>query len=79
MVTRQEQIIGNLEMIAAELRVHEERMTELYAHRLALWQEGQGLDPKMSQAVLAAPSGVTEGAVTQALRKVRLRKHPARV
>jgi hypothetical protein len=71
-MTRQEQIATELEQIATELREHEREMASLYQLRLALWTEGQNLDPKMTQAALAIPSGVSEAAVTKALRQVRL-------
>jgi len=58
--------------IADELDDLQVRVEELYAERLELWQAGQALDPKLLHRELAEPSRVTEGAVTQALRKVRL-------
>jgi hypothetical protein len=68
------------ESLAAECQANAERIVEteallasLYAQRLALWSEGTdkaGL--RMTQAAVAVASGVSEGAVTQALRKVRL-------
>lgn len=71
---RHRQISIELDDIAQELVYHDEQMTKLYARRLALWQEGQSLDPKMTHAVLGAASATTEGAVTQALRKRRKRE-----
>jgi hypothetical protein len=63
-----EQLAANAQSLAANA-VEQDR---LYAARLVLWQAGQALDPPMKHRELAAPSLVTEGAVTQALRKVRL-------
>lgn len=73
-MARQDDIVSELADIGCQIREHLAALDELYAARLRLWMEGQhSLEPRMSQAQLAAPSGVTEGAVTQALRKVRIR------
>ncbi len=69
-MARQDDIVREL----GEIRDALAALDGLYARRLALWMEGQfEVEPRMTQAQLAAPSGVTEGAVTQALRKVRIR------
>jgi hypothetical protein len=73
-MSRPQQIELELALIAGELSSHEEAMKSLYARRLALWQEGQSLEPRMTQAQLALPSDVSEAAVTKALRAVRLGK-----
>lgn len=65
-------IMRRLGEIADELDELQVRVEELYAERLALWQDGQQLPRKLLHRELAEPSRVTEGAVTQALRKVRL-------
>lgn len=61
------QIEAELATIADEL----EHLEPLYARRLELWLEGRDLG--MTQRELSIPARVTEGAVTQALRKHRLR------
>lgn len=67
-----ESIERELELIADEIEDLSVRMEQLYVQRLALWQAGRALDEPMLHTELAAPSRVSHGAVTQALRKVRL-------
>ena len=65
-----ESIAADLADRADHLEAAETLVAELYRERLALWIEGRDLG--MTQGALARPSRVSEGAVTQALRKVRL-------
>lgn len=63
---------AHLTVITDELERLEMRREELYATRLDLWLRGRALDPPMTQKDLATASRVTEGAVTQAMRKLRV-------
>lgn len=65
-------ITRELELIADEIEDLSVRLEHLYGQRLGLWQEGRALDDPMLHSELAGPSRVSDGAVTQALRKVRL-------
>lgn len=69
---QRERIATGLTVLADELERLDSRREDIYESRLGLWLEGRDLDPPMTQRALAEPSRVTEGAVTQALRKVRL-------
>lgn len=69
-------IAAELAELADELESIAARQEDLWARRLEVWVEGrQQVDgrPLMKQHELAAPSRVTEGAVTQALRKRNMR------
>lgn len=70
--TTPDDLLAELDAIGKELATIEDRRTELYARRLALYEAGQSLDPAVTQGRMAAAAGVSEDAVTQALRKARL-------
>lgn len=69
---QQARITRELAALADELEQLDRRREVIYSRRLELWLEGQAMEPRMTQRELADPARVTEGAVTQALRKVRL-------
>lgn len=69
---RRTTIERDLRCLADELEQLDARREQIYEERLGLWQAGRAQEPPMTQRELAAPSRVTEGAVTQALRKVRI-------
>jgi hypothetical protein len=62
-------IKADLQALAAEVTPAEAAVQALYARRLALYIEAQGLDPKPTRRQLAEWAGSTEGAVHQVLRK----------
>lgn len=70
MADRRRAIEAELADIADQL----EPMAELFQRRLELWLEGRDRCA-MTQRELSIPSRVSEGAVTQALRKHRLKAH----
>lgn len=73
---RRRDIRNELREIADELDRIEVRRETLYARRAELWHDGftnPDPDERMTQPELAEPSRVSPGAVTQALRKIRLR------
>lgn len=70
---RRSYIESTLRANADEIEQIEAQREALYQRRLALWLEGRALDDPMTQHELAVCSRVTDGAVTQALRKIRLR------
>lgn len=69
-MSRGEQIVAELDLLADDLDRKERAVHQLRERRLQLWIEGQAIVPRLTQKALADPSRVTEGAVTQALRKV---------
>lgn len=66
MMDQRRRVETELRRIAKRL----EQVDPLYERRLELWLEGRDLG--MTQRELSIPSRVSEGAVTQALRKHRL-------
>lgn len=62
-------LLTELEAVAAELEQAESERTDLYAKRLAIYQEARALQPPVTQRELAERAKVTEVAVIQALRK----------
>jgi transcription initiation factor TFIIIB Brf1 subunit/transcription initiation factor TFIIB len=70
-------LLAELGQVAAELEVAEAERTELYAKRLAIYQEARALDPPVTQRELAERAKVTEVAVIQALRKAARQQEAA--
>lgn len=64
-------ILRELADLQRELAKHNARTEALYGRRLALFTEGQALDPPLLQREMAKAHGVSEVAVTAALRKTR--------
>lgn len=73
-----ETIGRELTMLADELEEIQVRQEEIYERRLELWLQGRALTPGMTHLELSIPARVTEGAVTQALRKHRLQSNGSR-
>jgi hypothetical protein len=67
------QVTADLVDVSAELAATLANAEALYARRLGLFKEGRGLAPPITQRALASLAGTTEEAVTQALRKDKLR------
>lgn len=70
------QVLRELSIVAGKLATIEERRGELYARRLALYQEGRRLAPDLTQRQMAEAAGVREVSVIAALKKARTRKVP---
>lgn len=62
--------LERLTAIADELERLDTRREQLFSERMAIWLRLR--DNGLKQAEIAKPSRVSEGAVTQAFRKVRL-------
>ncbi len=64
-------ILDELAELAEAIEGVTEELDSLYERRNTLWAEGRTCDPPLLQRELALPSRVTEGAVTQVLRRQR--------
>jgi chorismate mutase len=69
-VKTDDELTERLTAIADELTELDVKREQLFAERLSIWQALRGR--KWKQRAIAKPSRVGEGAVTQALRKVRI-------
>lgn len=65
-------MLARLAEIRVELERAQQAVTDLLEERVSLFTRGQNLDPKLTQAAMAEASGVTDVAVTLALRKRRI-------
>lgn len=64
-------ILRELADLKRELAKHNRRTEAMYDRRRVLFTEGQALDPPLLQREMAKAHGVSEVAVTAALRKTR--------
>lgn len=69
---RAQLLLARLRTFSASIRANNAELDDLYAQRLAVYQELRELDPPVTHAAIARAAGVTEDAVAQALRKARL-------
>lgn len=65
------ELLDTLGAIAARIAVVETERDQLYARRLAIYQEARRREPPITQRALAERAQVSEVAVIQALRKSR--------
>jgi hypothetical protein len=64
-----DQLLNQLDSVAADLDTVEARRAQLYLLRLAIFQVARAQQPPITQRELAERARVTEPAVIQALRK----------
>lgn len=67
-------LLGLLSELADELRTVDERQRELWAHRIAIYQEGRRRDPAITHGRLAEAAGVSEVAIITKLRQIEQRE-----
>lgn len=66
-----DQVLADLAAIRAEMAPIEDKRTELYARRLAVFAEARRLTPPVTQLALADAAGISEVAVINQLKKLR--------
>lgn len=67
-------LLSHLGELADELRGVDERQRELWAHRIAIYQEGRRRDPAITHGRLADAAGVSEVAIITKLRQLEQRE-----
>lgn len=70
-------LLGHLSELAGELAEVDERQRELWAHRIAIYQEGRRRDPAITHGRLAEAAGVSEVAIITKLRQIEARAEAA--
>lgn len=67
----EEELLAEMAETAEALRSAEQRVDDLRAARVKLWQQGRELDPPIPNGRMASASGVSEEAVLKAKRKAK--------
>lgn len=71
MSPRGQQVLTELSATASALDATQAELDRLLAYRVQLYQEGQALEPRLTQLQLATAARVTPARVTQALTAER--------
>lgn len=72
-----DELLAYLSEVAGELKSVDERQRELWAARIAVYQEGRRRDPAITHGRLAEAAGVSEVAIITKLRQIEEREAAA--